>query len=87
MYNVLFTSWPPIVYGLLDQEYPRELLQSRCDLYSIGLQNRCFDAVVFWYTILQALFDGGLIFFFVFWGMDNFNSFQNGATGTFWMAG
>ena len=39
LFNLLFTSVPPLVYGVLDRHTPAHTLMERPELYSAGLSS------------------------------------------------
>ncbi|XP_066939381.1 phospholipid-transporting ATPase VD [Macrobrachium rosenbergii] len=64
VFNLLFTSVPPIIVGIYDRDVPRELLLSQPQLYAQGQESRLYKPHSFWINILDALYQAVIIFFF-----------------------
>lgn len=67
IFNIFFSGVPIMVYSLLDEEHPREVLLSNSDYYRIGPKNYCFSSQQFWakwvfYGVAQA----GVLFYVSF---------------------
>ncbi len=55
-YNLIYTSWPIIVYATQDQEYKKEVLLRNPQLYVDGVEKRHYNWGLFWNWIFTALF-------------------------------
>eukprot|EP01135_Chromosphaera_perkinsii_P000065 Nk52_evm16s24 gene=Nk52_evmTU16s24 len=64
LYNLVFTSLPPMFVAVFDQDLPDVAVISVPELYTVGLKNSKFNSRVFWWTVLEAIFQS-LVFFFV----------------------
>lgn len=42
LFNLLYTSVPPIIYGVLDQDVPAEVLLYQPELYKSGQKDQVF---------------------------------------------
>ncbi|CAH2005240.1 unnamed protein product [Acanthoscelides obtectus] len=63
LYNLLFTSLPPLAIGVYDQDAPYEVLLERPWLYRRGRVGRVYRPYSFWITMLDALYQSTCIFF------------------------
>ncbi|KAK3855690.1 hypothetical protein Pcinc_037925, partial [Petrolisthes cinctipes] len=64
VFNLLFTSVPPIFLGIYDQDAPPELLLSQPHLYSQGREGRLYQPHYFWLNILDGAYQAVVLFFF-----------------------
>ena len=46
-FNILFTSWPIIIYATMDQEYTKEILLENPQLYKKGLKGKDFSVWIY----------------------------------------
>ncbi|XP_023711362.1 probable phospholipid-transporting ATPase VD isoform X3 [Cryptotermes secundus] len=63
LYNLLFTSLPPVVIGVYDQDAPEELLLARPNLYRQGRLGLVYKPHSFWITMADSLYQSIVIFF------------------------
>lgn len=73
LYNVLFTSLPPLILGIYDQDCPAHLLLRRPTLYAPGRKSKTYTKYSFWVNMLDALYQSIIIFFvpfFVYYDSD-----------------
>lgn len=73
LYNVLFTSLPPLILGIYDQDCPAHLLLKRPALYTPGRKSKTYTKYSFWVNMLDALYQSIIIFFvpfFVYYDSD-----------------
>ncbi|XP_045478925.1 phospholipid-transporting ATPase VD isoform X1 [Harmonia axyridis] len=63
LYNLLFTSLPPLAIGVYDQDAPEELLKERPYLYKQGRVGKVYRSYSFWLTTLDAIYQSICIFF------------------------
>ncbi|XP_044255059.1 phospholipid-transporting ATPase VD isoform X2 [Tribolium madens] len=63
LYNLLFTSLPPLAIGVYDQDAPEELLRDRPYLYRQGRLGKVYRSYSFWLTMADAIYQSLCIFF------------------------
>ncbi|KAK4887192.1 hypothetical protein RN001_003463 [Aquatica leii] len=63
LYNLLFTSLPPLAIGVYDQDSPEELLRQKPYLYRKGRLGKVYRSFSFWLTLADALYQSIAIFF------------------------
>jgi phospholipid-translocating ATPase len=63
LFNLLFTSLPPIAIGVYDQDAPEELLRDKPYLYRQGRLSKVYKTYSFWLTIADAIYQSLCIFF------------------------
>ncbi|KFM78973.1 putative phospholipid-transporting ATPase VA, partial [Stegodyphus mimosarum] len=66
LYNVLFTSLPPIALGILDQDCPAQLLLKYPFLYGQGRRAEVHTKYSFWVNMLDAIYQSIITFFIPF---------------------
>ncbi|CAN2388474.1 phospholipid-translocating ATPase activity, partial [Pristimantis euphronides] len=81
LFNLIFTSVPPLVYGVLDKDVSAETLLALPKLYKSGQTSEAYKKSTFWVTILDAFYQSLACFFIPFFtyfgsGMDIY-SFGN----------
>jgi phospholipid-translocating ATPase len=64
LYNLIFTSLPIIFLGIWDQDVNAEVSQLYPELYRMGLRNDKFTVWQFELTVLDAIFQSSVCFFF-----------------------
>uniref|UniRef100_A0A8C1XR10 Phospholipid-transporting ATPase n=1 Tax=Cyprinus carpio TaxID=7962 RepID=A0A8C1XR10_CYPCA len=72
-FNLLFTSVPPIIYGVLDKDVSGETLLDLPDLYKSGQNSQAYLPSTFWMNILDAFYQSLVCFFipyFAYTGSD-----------------
>ncbi|XP_051021117.1 phospholipid-transporting ATPase VD [Acomys russatus] len=72
-FNLLFTSVPPIVYGVLEKDLSAETLLQLPELYRSGQQSEAYLPLTFWITLLDAFYQSLVCFFvpyFTYHGSD-----------------
>ncbi|XP_056326707.1 probable phospholipid-transporting ATPase VD [Danio aesculapii] len=62
-FNLLFTSVPPLVYGVLDKDVSAETLLKLPDLYKSGQNSQAYLPSTFWLNILDAFYQSLVCFF------------------------
>uniref|UniRef100_A0A8C2DFH8 Phospholipid-transporting ATPase n=1 Tax=Cyprinus carpio TaxID=7962 RepID=A0A8C2DFH8_CYPCA len=62
-FNLLFTSVPPIIYGVLDKDVSGEMLLEVPDLYKYGQNSEAYLPSTFWLNILDAFYQSLVCFF------------------------
>ncbi|XP_049649675.1 phospholipid-transporting ATPase VD isoform X2 [Accipiter gentilis] len=73
LFNLLFTSVPPIVYGVLDKDAPAEILMQLPQLYMTSQKSVAYLPSPFWITLLDAFYQSLVCFFvpyFTYCGSD-----------------
>lgn len=63
LYNLLFTSLPPLVLGIYDRVAAPHVLLSAAELYTRGRLGLVYQPYSFWLTIGDALYQSIVIFF------------------------
>ena len=63
LYNLFFTSLPPLVLGIYDQIAPAGLLLESPRLYERGRMASVYQPHSFWVTMADALYQSIIIFF------------------------
>ncbi|EFN84690.1 Probable phospholipid-transporting ATPase VD [Harpegnathos saltator] len=63
LYNLLFTSLPPLALGIYDRVATSHVLLSAPDLYKRGRLGLVYQTYSFWITIIDALYQSIVIFF------------------------
>eukprot|EP01135_Chromosphaera_perkinsii_P001428 Nk52_evm12s168 gene=Nk52_evmTU12s168 len=62
-FNLCWTSWPPVMLGILDQDMSDRTLQREPELYRISQFGKIFTSRRFWLTMLHAVYQSLAIFF------------------------
>ncbi|XP_051508144.1 phospholipid-transporting ATPase VD-like isoform X1 [Myxocyprinus asiaticus] len=62
-FNLLFTSVPPLVYGVLDKDVSSGTLLDLPDLYQSGQNSQAYLPSTFWLTMLDAFYQSLVCFF------------------------
>ncbi|CAN0346184.1 unnamed protein product [Lampetra fluviatilis] len=62
LFNLLFTSAPPLVAGLLDRHVPAATLLARPHLYRAGQDSAEYTPRLFWLTMLDAAYQSAVCF-------------------------
>ncbi|KAM4707973.1 phospholipid-transporting ATPase VD [Discoglossus pictus] len=73
LFNLIFTSVPPIIYGVLDKDVSADTLNLLPELYKSGAQSEAYRTSTFWITILDAFYQSLACFFipfFTYFGSD-----------------
>ncbi|TDG98557.1 hypothetical protein EPR50_G00201700 [Perca flavescens] len=63
LFNLLFTSVPPLIYGVLDQHMPADTLMELPELYQAVQTSKVYVPYVFWITVLDAFYQSLVCFF------------------------
>ncbi|XP_007553128.1 phospholipid-transporting ATPase VD [Poecilia formosa] len=63
LFNLVFTSVPPLIYGILDQDMPADTLMKLPQLYGAGGTTKIYIPATFWITILDAFYQSVVCFF------------------------
>ncbi|XP_065553846.1 phospholipid-transporting ATPase VD isoform X4 [Lathamus discolor] len=73
LFNLLFTSVPPIVYGVLDKDVSAEVLLQLPQLYMMSQKSLAYLPSTFWITLVDAFYQSIVCFFvpyFTYYGSD-----------------
>ncbi|KAB7494597.1 putative phospholipid-transporting ATPase VD [Armadillidium nasatum] len=70
MFNLSFTSIPPICVGIYDQDAPEDILLSKPELYSKTRRGKVYTKTSFWINTIDALYQS-IVMFFVAVGVYN----------------
>ncbi|XP_004524683.1 probable phospholipid-transporting ATPase VB isoform X3 [Ceratitis capitata] len=63
LYNLIFTSLPPIAIGVYDKRVPEDFLLQNCYLYKHGRLRLAYRPHDFWIVLLDSLYQSLVIFF------------------------
>ncbi|XP_069487816.1 phospholipid-transporting ATPase VD [Ambystoma mexicanum] len=63
LFNLLFTSVPPVIYGIMDKDVSAETLKQLPELYKAGQGSQAYLPSTFWITILDAFYQSVICFF------------------------
>ncbi|KAI4892075.1 hypothetical protein NFI96_022383 [Prochilodus magdalenae] len=85
-FNLLFTSVPPLLYGVLDKDVSSDTLLSLPQLYKAGQNSQAYLPSTFWLTVLDAFYQSLICFFIPYFayagsdiGLFSFGSPINGS--------
>ncbi|XP_007947635.1 phospholipid-transporting ATPase VD [Orycteropus afer afer] len=62
-FNLLFTSAPPVIYGVLEKDMSAETLMQLPELYKSGQKSEAYLPLTFWITLLDAFYQSLVCFF------------------------
>ncbi|KAK2825809.1 hypothetical protein Q5P01_020023 [Channa striata] len=62
-FNLLFTSVPPLIYGVLDQFMSADTLMWLPELYQVAQTSKVYGSYMFWITVLDAFYQSLVCFF------------------------
>uniref|UniRef100_A0A8C3R9T6 Phospholipid-transporting ATPase n=2 Tax=Timaliidae TaxID=9173 RepID=A0A8C3R9T6_9PASS len=63
LFNLLFTSVPPIIYGVLDKDVSADILMELPQLYTMSQKSVAYLPSTFWITLLDAFYQSLVCFF------------------------
>ena len=66
IFNLIFTSWPIIIFATHDEEYPREAFLRNPFLYFDGPRNAHMNGYQFWNWAIFTIAQSTLLFYVVF---------------------
>lgn len=66
-FNLLFTSAPPIMFGVMDRDVSAEMLMGIPELYRSGQGSGEFKRSTFWIAMLDAFYQSLVCFFVTYW--------------------
>uniref|UniRef100_A0A8C6S4T8 Phospholipid-transporting ATPase n=1 Tax=Neogobius melanostomus TaxID=47308 RepID=A0A8C6S4T8_9GOBI len=73
LFNLIFTSVPPLIYGVMDKDIPVDVLLAHPELYQTARSSKGYDPLRFWLNILDAFYQSLICFFvpyFAYMGSD-----------------
>lgn len=70
LYNLAFTGMPICWFAVFDYEYEKPRLLTDLRLYSIGLEDKCFNPYKFWGWYFMAAVQGAILLFLTFQTLD-----------------
>ncbi|XP_072476788.1 phospholipid-transporting ATPase VD isoform X1 [Notamacropus eugenii] len=62
-FNLLFTSVPPVIYGILEKDVSAGTLMQLPELYKSGQKSEAYLPLTFWITLLDAFYQSLVCFF------------------------
>ena len=90
MFNVVFSTFPLVLYGVWDRDVKYESALKFPQLYINGLRHHNFNSQVFWSWVVLGAVEASVVTFFPLHGLTWLNdSYQNqpGPVASFWEAG
>lgn len=66
IFNLVFTSWPILIFATYDEEYTREAFLRNPFLYTDGPKNAHMNGLQFWNWVTFTLFQSTMLFYIVF---------------------
>ncbi|XP_056248772.1 probable phospholipid-transporting ATPase VD isoform X1 [Seriola aureovittata] len=63
LFNLIFTSVPPLIYGVLDQDIPADSLMRLPELYQAAQASKVYVPRMFWINVLDAFYQSLVCFF------------------------
>ncbi|CAB4061238.1 DRS2 [Lepeophtheirus salmonis] len=83
LYNILFTSAPPIAMGLFDQYFSARTRLAHPELYIETQRSEFFNHVVFWKWIFNSIFHSIIIYWYPMKAYSLGTIWRNGRTGDY----
>jgi phospholipid-transporting ATPase len=81
LFNVIYSSWPIIIFAVFDEEYSHEDSNAYSYLYASGINNEEFNQSVFLKEIGYSIFSGVLSLLVVFYLIEEEVLAADGTTG------
>jgi len=66
LFNLFFTSLPPVAVGVFDRDAPSDLLSSSPHLYAVGRLSTVYKPHSFWVNMADALYQSLVVFYVAF---------------------
>lgn len=63
LFNLIFTSVPPLIYGVLDQDSHADTLMAYPELYQAAKSSGAYAPLMFWLNVLDAFYQSLVCFF------------------------
>ncbi|XP_072220814.1 phospholipid-transporting ATPase VD isoform X1 [Leuresthes tenuis] len=70
LFNLLFTSVPPLIYGVLDRDTPAHTLLQLPELYGAVRTYKVYVPSMFWFTVLDAFYQSLVCFFVPYFAVE-----------------
>ncbi|XP_070615769.1 phospholipid-transporting ATPase VD [Erythrolamprus reginae] len=70
-FNLLFTSLPPIIYGVLDKDISAETLMSQPELYKASQKNKPYVGIAFAMNLVDAFYQSLVCFFICYFTLQD----------------
>ncbi|KAM3824477.1 phospholipid-transporting ATPase VD-like isoform 2-T3 [Vipera latastei] len=70
-FNLLFTSVPPVIYGVLDKDVSAETLLNHPELYKASQKNEPYVGVAFAMNLVDAFYQSLVCFFICYFTFQN----------------
>ena len=85
LYNILYSSLPIIIYGIIDQEYKDDVLvENKLNYYLQGIEKKLFNTKVFWSWFTFGTYVSVVLTFLCFSFMGSTFANDRGLTFNFW---
>lgn len=81
-FNLIYTGMPICWYCTFDQQYKKEVFLQYPQLYKIGLQNQCFNKVVFAKWYFYGIWQSAFILFLSLNALNNVDEYSLDLQGT-----
>jgi len=85
-YNIVFTSLPIMWFAIYDEEFTKKAFLNEPKHYRIGLTNEYYTFKLLVLTVLKGIFNGLLIYLFVFESLNGLHISPSGANDSFWLS-
>ncbi|XP_047202122.1 probable phospholipid-transporting ATPase VD isoform X2 [Girardinichthys multiradiatus] len=69
LFNLVFTSVPPLIYGILDQDTPADTLMKLPELYGASRTTKVYIPFMFWINMLDAFYQSLVCFFLPYFAL------------------
>lgn len=70
LFNILYSSAPIVIYGIIDQEHQDTLLvENRHNYYLQGIEKRLFNTKIFWSWFFYGTYMSAIITFVAFYSL------------------
>lgn len=86
-FNLIFTSWPIIVYSTWDQEHPKEIMVKNPQLYKAGINNEYFSTKVFFKWTMIGFIQSAVILLVTMFSIEFVEDIWHGQTTDIWTMG
>jgi len=87
IYNLVFTSWPPIIIGLMDQFVTAPFLLAHPELYRFGQQNTFYNPKSFWLSVVNGFAQSFVAFGITAAAMWGDVTLRDGTNSNIWFMG
>lgn len=88
LFNIFFTSFPIIIYAIVDQEFnPEVLMANNLNFYKEGMEKECFNGKRFWMSFFFGSWQSLILVLFSFMSIEGNFINDQGFSQEFWEAG